>query len=108
MNKSNNQRMPVKQSIKVITALSLLMANSGEQQVNALQTEAKSDVGQLIQNTVDADAIEQSEKHHKKKHHRSHRGQKKMKKNRGYVSLGAPEDQDGADKQAMSMVKEEL
>ena len=37
--------MPVKQSLKVITALSMLMANSGEHTVNALQTEAKSDVG---------------------------------------------------------------
>lgn len=106
MNKSNNQRMPVKQSLKVITALSLLMANSGEQQVNALQTEAKSDVGNLIQNTIDADG--QAERHHKKKHHKSHRGQKKMKKPRGYVSIGSPEDQESGDKQAMSMVKEEL
>lgn len=108
MNKSNNQRMPVKQSLKVITALSLLMANSGEQQVNALQTEAKSDVGNLIQNNLDADQTGEAERHqhHKKKHHKSRRGQKKMKKPRGYVSIA--DDQDGGDKQAMSMVKEEL
>ena len=31
-----------------------------------------------------------------------------MRKPRGYVSIGAPEDQDGAASQAMSMVKEEL
>lgn len=96
--------MPVKQSLKVITALGLLMANSGEQQVNALQTEAKAEVGHLMQNAVDVDQTGQAEKHHKKKHHRSHRGQKKMRKPRGYLSIGNPEE----DKQAMSMVKEDL